>query len=187
MDKTIRIIGQRIKDLRTQRGLTLEEVAERSGCTPGFLSQLERNRAAPSVSMLYAIGKALGVQVTDFLPDTVPVTKVVRHDSREMFHFEGSALHYSPLSTKFPHAALGALLLTFKPAKQVIPTDEVRAHTGEEFIHILEGVLRLWIGDTYYDLYTGDSAYFRSSVKHRLENRSNQPVVALAMISPSIF
>ena len=50
METTIRIIGQRIKELRTQRGLTLEEVAEKSGCTPGFLSQLERNKAAPSIT-----------------------------------------------------------------------------------------------------------------------------------------
>ena len=55
METTIGIIGQRIKELRQERRLTLEEVAEISGCSAGFLSQLERNRAAPSISMLYSI------------------------------------------------------------------------------------------------------------------------------------
>jgi transcriptional regulator with XRE-family HTH domain len=187
MDTTIQIIGQRIKELRMQRGLTLEEVAERSGCSSGFLSQLERNRAAPSISMLYAIGEALGVQVTDFLPDGVSATKVTRHERREHLHFEGSAISYTLLSTKFPHAALGAFLLNFKPANQGLPTDEFRAHAGEEFVHVLDGVLRLWIGDGFYDLYSGDSAYFSSTNKHRLENRSDRPVNVLAMITPSIF
>ena len=187
METTIRIIGQRIKELRSQRGLTLEEVAEKSGCTPGFLSQLERNKAAPSITTLYAIAEALGVKVTDFFPDSINTTKVMRHEHRENFHFQGSAIVYSLLSTKFSHGALAGFLLTMKPANQALPTDEFRAHMGEELVYVLEGVLRLWIGDGFYDLYPEDSVYFKSTVKHRLENHSNQPVVALSLITPSLF
>jgi transcriptional regulator with XRE-family HTH domain len=187
METTIRIIGQTIKDLRSKRGLTLDQVAEKSGCTPGFLSQIERNKAVPSITTLYAIAQALEVQVTDFFPDGINPAKVVRHDRRESFQFEGSAIAYSLLTTKFPHAALGAFLMTIKPASQALPTDEARAHPGEEFFYVLDGVLRLWIGDTFYDLYPGDSVYYRSTVKHRLENRGNQNVIVLGMITPSIF
>jgi transcriptional regulator with XRE-family HTH domain len=49
MDRVIQAVGQRVKELRSQRDYTLEEVAERSGCTPGFLSQIERNKAVPSI------------------------------------------------------------------------------------------------------------------------------------------
>jgi transcriptional regulator with XRE-family HTH domain len=187
MKTTIRIIGQRIKELRSQRGLTLEEVAEKSGCTPGFLSQLERNKAAPSITTLYSIAEALGVKVTDFFPDGINTAKVMRHDRREDFHFQGSAIVYSLLSTKFSHGALAAFLLTMKPADQALPTDEFRAHMGEELVYVLEGVLRLWIGNGFYDLYPKDSVYFKSTTKHRLENRSNQPVIALSLITPSLF
>ena len=187
MYATINIVGQTIKELRSKRGLTLEEVAEKSGCTPGFLSQLERNKAAPSITTLYSIAEALGVKVTDFLPDGIDPAKISRHDNRENFHFEGSAISYSLLSTKFPHGALASFLLTIMPFNQALPTDESRAHVSEEFVYVLDGVLRLWIGDGFYDLYPGDSVYFRSTVKHRLENRSNQQVVALSMITPSIF
>ncbi len=187
MEKTIGVIGQMIRELRSQRGLTLEEVAEKSGCTSSFLSQLERNKAAPSVTTLYSIAAALGVKVTDFLPEGINATKVTRHDRRENFHFQGSAIVYSLLSTKFPYGALAAFLLTMRPANQALPTDEFRAHIGEEFIYVLEGVLRLWIGDGFHDLYQRDSVYFKSTVEHRLENRSNQPVIALALITPSLF
>lgn len=187
METTIRVIGQTIKDLRVRRGLTLDEVAEKSGCTSGFLSQIERNKAVPSVTTLYAIAEALGVHVTDFFPDGANPTKVVRHDARTSFQMAGSAASYATISTKFPYAGLAAFLMTIKPANQALPTDESRAHQGEEFVYILDGVLRLWIGDGFHDLYPGDSAYFKSIVKHRFENRSNQDVLALSLITPSIF
>jgi transcriptional regulator with XRE-family HTH domain len=187
METTIHVIGKTIKDLRTKRGLTLDDVAERSGCTPGFLSQIEHNKAVPSITTLYAIAQALGVQVTDFFPDGINSAKIVRHDHRESFQFEGSAIAYSLLTTKFAHAALGAFLMTIKPTSQALPTDEARAHPGEEFFYVLDGVLRLWFGDGFCDLYPGDSAYYKSTTKHRLENRSKQNVVVLGMITPSVF
>jgi len=187
MDTTIRVIGHTIKKLRTDRGLTLEELAERSGCTPGFISQMERNQAVPSVTTLYAIAEVLGVKVTDFFPDVTNPTKVVRRDERGTFKIEGSAVNYSLLTTKFPHGALQSFILTFSPSEQALPTDEYRAHLGEEFIYILDGDLRIWIGNVSYDLSKGDSVYFKSSVKHCLENRTDRPVVAISMITPSIF
>lgn len=187
MEKVIQAIGQRIKELRLQKNLTLEELAERSGCTPGFLSQVERNRAVPSISLLYAIAEGLDTRVSSFFPETINAAKVVRRNHRESFSFEGSSIVYSLLSTKFPHAAIEAFLLTIIPAREALPTDETRSHKGEEFIYVLQGVLRLWCGETFHDLYPGDSVHFGSTISHRLENRGDQPAVALALITPAIF
>jgi transcriptional regulator with XRE-family HTH domain len=184
---TISVIGQTIKELRSKRGLTLEEVADKSGCTPGFLSQLERNKVAPSITTLYSIAEALGVRVTDFLPDGINPAKISRHDQRENFGFEGSAVSYSLLSTKFAHGALASFLLSILPNTEALPTDEARSHMGEEFVYVLDGVLRLWIGEAFHDLYPGDSIYFRSTAKHRMENRGNRTVLALSLITPSLF
>ena len=76
MDRVIRAVGQRVKELRAQKSLTLEELAERSGCTPGFLSQVERNKAVPSISMLYAIAEALDTRVSDFFPETIRPARI---------------------------------------------------------------------------------------------------------------
>jgi len=187
VDKVIEAIGQRIKELRSQKNLTLEELAERSGCTPGFLSQIERNRAVPSIATLDAIAEALDTRVSDFFPDTIRTAKIVRHGQRETFQFEGSSTIYSLLSTKFPHAAIEAFLMTVLPAREALPTDETRAHVGEEFFCVLQGILRFWYNDTFYDLHPGDTVHFRSTVKHRLENSGAQPVVLLSLITPAIF
>ena len=187
MESTIRIMGQRIRQLRSDTGLTLEEAAERAGCTPGFLSQVERNQAVPSISMLYSIAQALGVKVTHFFPRTTPGTKVVRADAREVFRFEGSSIVYSLLSTNFPDRKLESLLVRMDPVDGALPSDEFRSHPGEEFAYVMEGTLRLWIDDTVHDLHPGDSVHFESVVKHRLENLGDTPMVALWVLTPPVF
>jgi transcriptional regulator with XRE-family HTH domain len=187
VETKIHLVGQMIKDMRLKRGFTLEEIAERSGCTHGFISQVENNKALPSLTTLYSIAEALKTNVSDFFPNAIDPTKVTRHDNRGSFHFEGSAIVYSLLTTKFHHAGLSVFLLTYKPANQALPTDELRMHMGEEFIYVLSGVLRLYIGGKHFDLYQDDSAYFVSTQKHRLENFSDQPTIALSMITPSLF
>lgn len=187
METTIGIIGQRIKELRLERRLTLEEVAERSDCSAGFLSQLERNRAAPSISMLYSIARALGVSITLFFPEVINPTKVVRAEERETFCFEGSPVTYSLLSTQFPDRVMESLLVTIEPSDGSLPADEYRSHPGEEFGHVLEGTLRLWIEDNPYDLLAGDSIHFMATVKHRWENPGRKAVTALWVITPPVF
>ncbi len=137
MENVIEAIGQRLKELRLQKGLTLEEVSERSGCTPGFLSQVERNKATPSISLMYALAQSLETRVSEFFPETIQSAKIVRHDQRESFTFEGSAITYSLLTTKFPHSAIESFLLTILPSSQALPTDESRTHRGEEFAYVL--------------------------------------------------
>jgi transcriptional regulator with XRE-family HTH domain len=187
METTIRIIGQKIRQLRLDSRLTLEEAAERAGCTPGFLSQVERNQAVPSITMLYAIAQALGVKVTHFFPKMSPDTKVVRADAREVFRFEGSSIVYSLLSTSFPERKLETLLVQMDPMDGTLPAYEFRSHPGEEFIYVLEGTLRLWIGDETYELNPGDSTHFKSTVEHRLENPGRKPTVALCVFTPPVF
>lgn len=187
MNKTIRVVGQRIREFRLQQNLTIEEVAERSGCTPGFLSQVERNKAVPSIALLYSIAKALDTSIADFFPETVNVAKVVRHNDPPSFRLDGSPFVYSVRSTKFPSAAIEAFVLTVMPAKDTLPTEQESIHNNEEFGYVLQGVMRFWYGDTYYDLYPGDSIHYSATTRHRLENRGDEPVVALWLISPALF
>ena len=187
VETTIRIMGQKIRQLRLDSRLTLEEAAERAGCTPGFLSQVERNQAVPSITMLYAIAQALGVKVTHFFPKMTPGTKVVRAGERETFHFEGSFIVYSLLSTRFHDRKLECLLVQVNPVDGALPADEFRSHPGEEFAYVLEGTLRMWVGNAAYVLKPGDSIHFKSTVKHRMENPGDKPTVYLCALTPPVF
>lgn len=187
METTIRIMGQTIRQMRLDRQLTLEQAAERAGCTPGFLSQVERNQAVPSITMLYAIAKALDVDVTHFFPQMTIGAKVVRADERETFRFEGSFIAYSLLSTSFPNRTLQPLLVHVNPAEGALPADELRSHPGEEFAYVLEGTLRFRIGDEVYDLNPGDSIHFKSTIPHRMENPRDKPTLYYCVLTPPVF
>jgi len=180
-------MGQKIRELRLENQLTLEQVAERAGCTAGFLSHVERNQAVPSISMLYAIAQALGVKVTDFFPRTTLTTKATRAEERQTFRFAGSFIAYSFLSSDFSDRKLELLLVEVDPIDKGLPADEFRSHPGEEFAHVLQGTMRLWIGDALYDLAPGDSAHFSSTIKHRVENPGESPVIYLAVLTPPLF
>jgi transcriptional regulator with XRE-family HTH domain len=187
VETTIHVVGQRIRGLRLENQLTLEQAAERAGCTPGFLSQVERNQAVPSISMLYAIAHALGAKVTDFLPRTTLGPKVVRAADRQTLRFQGSSLAYSFLSSELPDRKLELMVVEVDHLDKGKPADEFRSHPGEEFAHVLQGTLRLWIGDAVYDLMPGDSAHFNSMVRHRVENPGDSPMTYLAVLTPPLF
>jgi quercetin dioxygenase-like cupin family protein len=68
-----------------------------------------------------------------------------------------------------------------------LPADEFRSHPGEEFAYVLDGTLRLWIGDAIYDLNPGDSIHFKSTVKHRMENPGDKPTVYVCVLTPPVF
>jgi transcriptional regulator with XRE-family HTH domain len=187
METTIQIMGQTIRQLRLDRQLTLEEAAEGAGCTSGFLSQVERNQAVPSITMLYAIAKALGVEVTHFFPLNTSGAQVVRADERETFRFEGSFIAYSLLSSSIPSRKLESILVQVDPVDGALPADEFRSHPGEEFAYVLEGTLRFWIGDAVFDLNPGDSIHFKSTVNHRMENPGEKPTLYYCVLTPPVF
>jgi mannose-6-phosphate isomerase-like protein (cupin superfamily) len=137
--------------------------------------------------MLYAIAKALGVEVTHFFPRMTTDAQVVRADERETFRFEGSFIAYSPLSTSSPNRKLESMLVQVDPVDGALPADETRSHPGEEFAYVLEGTLRFSIGDNEYDLNPGDSIHFRSTVKHRMENPGDEPTLYYCVLTPPVF
>lgn len=187
MDTVITGIGQRIREMRLRREWTLDELAQKTNCTPGFLSQLENGKAAPSITTLYAIAEALDIKITDFFPEIIHPPKIVRKSERQTFRIEGSSVIYSPLMDRLPRATFQSFILTLLPPNQGLQYDEVRAHFGEEFYYVLSGVLRVLIERTFYDLFAGDSIYFHSSHKHRLVNPTDHTTVVLSMITPAIF
>lgn len=187
MDTVITGIGQRIRELRLQRDWTLDELSQKTNCTPGFLSQLENGKVAPSITTLYAIAEVFNIKITEFFPETIHPPRIIRKEERQTFRIEGSSVIYSPLMDRLPRATFQAFILNILPPNQGLQYDEERSHFGEEFYYVLSGVLRVLIENTFYDLFAGDSIYFHSSNKHRLINHTEYPAIVISMITPAIF
>jgi len=178
-------VGERLRELRRIRRATLRQIADRSGLSESFLSQVERGRSSASIASLRKIAEALGVSMADlFEPGGVPGPRVLRRDERP-------ALSFGILGRK--------LLLTPKPLHhlEVFAGElEVGGSTGEqpyahgdseELFVVISGSVQLELDGELFDLETGDSIDYRSSIPHRVTNTGQELAEVMWIISPPSY
>ncbi len=178
-------VGERLRALRRLRRATLRTVAERSGLSESFLSQVERGRSSASIESLRRMADALGVSMADlFEPDRLPGPRVLRRDERP-------ALSFGVLGKK--------LLLTPRPLHhlEVFAGElEVDGSTGaepyahgdsEELFVVLSGTVQLELGGELFELEPGDSIDYRSSTPHRVSNTGQDLAEVMWIISPPSY
>lgn len=163
--------GARIRHLRRRSGLTLQALADQAGISVGFLSQVERDKATPSLGTLAALGEALGVEIDYFVATPKPRDAVSRAGERPLFAVADSSLAYERLTTSLPGGALSALIVRIP----VGYASEIVRHTGEEFVFVLEGRVRQTLGDAIFELGPGDSLHFMGETPHSFANVGEGP------------
>jgi transcriptional regulator with XRE-family HTH domain len=176
-------IGVRIKQLRQQRGLTQEELAARTELTKGFISQLERDLASPSIATLMDILEALGTDVGSFFRETTEETVVYGAD--DMFVKEeddGYTIRW--LVTNAQKNALEPILVTIPVGVKGAEDDP---HEGEEFGYVLSGSVQLVLGEKRYRIKKGGSFYFRPTKLHYLTNAGKVEARVLWVSTPPSF
>lgn len=187
-------VGERLKAIRTSRGMTLRGLGERCGLSAGFLSQLERGLTSASLTSLRELAAALDVPVAELLddPPTVPA-RAARHDvvltitrasSGPPAVLHSGARTYQMLSSRTNGLVLEPLIAQFAPGEHSTPLE---AHEGEEFAYVLDGELTYVIGDDEYVLSAGDSIHLRSNAPHAICNRSDRVVTVLSVLTPRLF
>lgn len=179
-------LAQRIHDFRTQRGLTLEQVAERSGLTRGFLSKVENFRATPSLPALGKISAALGVSIAELVQgaDERPRVVVVRSDERQQVDRDqpGSRIAYYALAHKRHSKAMEPFLLEVPPG---LARSERLAHEQDEFMMVLSGELDCEYGGERFRLGEGDCLYAEGGIEHTVNNPHEQAAKVLCIYAPS--
>ena len=179
-------VGERLRAIRRLRRATLKTVADRAELSESFLSQVERGRANASIGSLKRLASALGVNVADlFEPNGSPSRpRVLRRESRP-------ALTFGTLGRKY--------MLTGRPLEnlQVLvgeveaggsTADEPYTHgDSEELLVVLAGIVSLQLGIEIFELSTGDSIDYRSSVPHRLANIGGDSAEVMWIISPPSY
>ncbi|NUK60074.1 helix-turn-helix domain-containing protein [Streptomyces lunaelactis] len=155
-------VAPRLRELRRRRGLTLEAAAQRAGLSPAHLSRLETGRRQPSLPMLLGLARIYGTTVAELLGEPAPERDpVIRARRREPAAADGWTYHRAG----GPGRAMQALRLVVPYGTQ---GDLVRVHPGEEWLYVMNGRLRLSLGDTVHELAPGDSAHFDSLTPHRI-------------------
>ena len=178
------MIGERINARRNELGLSLRALAKEAELTASFLSQIERDQADPSIKSLRRIADALGVPMLYFLAEDGSADPVVRRDRRKRLVIPESGVTYELLTPD-----LDRKMEMF--VARVHPSDENIAHSlphpAEECILVLEGSLRVTLGENTYDLAAGDSIYFECSTLCSLLATGTEPTVFVSAVTPALF
>ncbi|MGW6984299.1 helix-turn-helix domain-containing protein [Streptomyces sp. NPDC054932] len=156
-------VAPQLRELRRRAGLTLEAAAARARLSPAHLSRLETGRRQPSLPLLLGLARTYGTTVSELLGETPavadPIVRAGGPGAREAdgwtyWQAGGSGRGMQALRVHVPHGRSQGEL--------------VRVHPGEEWLYVLDGRLRLHLGEAEHLLEPGDSAHFDSLTPHRI-------------------
>jgi transcriptional regulator with XRE-family HTH domain len=159
-------IGNRIRKIRLQQGRTIQEVADACQCSKALLSKIETNKVVPAVATLAKIARALGVKVSALMEDdndgNVAFTPNMLSQP-EAFIPTNKGYQIFALAPHVVNKKMQPVL--FRSQKGEVKPHTVR-HEGEEFIYVLEGEVKVHIGNVEYTLKQGESLYFEAAEEH---------------------
>jgi len=180
-------VGKRIAELREGAGITLQELAERTGYTSALLSQFENHMVSPPLGALIRLSRALGVEVGDFFGEVADRNFIlVRNDEREtvsrVASRDGVSLGYTyeALGLGLKDRCMQPFVVTLEPVS--IREKHLSVHDGEEFIFVLTGRMKVRLGDHNDILEPGDSIYFKCTTPHHVTCEGDVPAKILAVI-----
>src|SRR5258708_14441701 len=168
-------VGQRLRDLRRSRAMSLEAVAARTDLSIGFLSQIERGLSSPSLRVLATLADVLGVGIAGLFgakesTKTASDAIVTRERQRAKFNLRRTGISKQLLSPAGSDGRLNLFLVHMEPGGST--GDELYTHDGEESRLVLSGKMKLTVDASIWTLNQGNSFRFATRRPHRFSNPS---------------
>ena len=176
-------IGEALRVRRHELGWSLRDLADRLGCSPSLISQIERGRANPSVSTLYSMVQELDVSLDELLfnerrPAEPPIGgPIQRANERHRIRLASGVL-WDRLTT-VSEPGVEFLYVVYEVGGASSPEDAFQRHAGHEWGYVLSGTLTVTIAFRTYTLEPGDAVSLDSTTPHRLANLGDVPVHAI--------
>lgn len=175
LDRTIDAVGARLKHLRLRRDITLTELAEETGISISTLSRLEAGLRRPTLEQLLPLARAHGVSLDELVD--APPTGDPRINLRPITFGDGSTI--VPLTRRPGGIQAYKFVL---PAGDDDRQPELRTHEGYDWAYVLNGTLRLVLGEHNLTLKTGEAVEFDTRTPHWFGSTSSGPVEFLSLI-----
>lgn len=176
-------IGERIKEIRIERGLTQEELASRAELSKGFISQMERNLTSPSISTLEDVLQVLGYELSTFFASAEEERQVVFRDE-DYFEKIDSDDNYK-VEWIVPNAQKNEMEPVRITLNKGGRTMSDNPHEGEEFGYVTSGSITVHIGNEEYVAKKGESFYIYPEKPHYLSSDEGAEVIWVS--SPPSF
>jgi transcriptional regulator with XRE-family HTH domain len=176
-------IGAVIRARRRQLQLTLQALADAAGISVGYVSQVERDLATPSLGTLAQIARSLDVGVDYFISTPDIESALSRAGERQSFSVSGSSVLYERIGTDFAGNVMSSFIITLPPGYR----SETVSHEGEEIIYVLEGELTVRVEPDEMVLAKGDGFHFRGNRPHAWWNVTDEPARLLWSGTVALF
>jgi transcriptional regulator with XRE-family HTH domain len=167
---TVTKLGPRIRKQRHRLAMTLQQLGAASGVSVGYLSQVERGNATPTLGTLAQVSAALGVDVDFFVSTPKTQDSLTRDGQRPRFSMSGSSLEYEQINASFPGHELTSYVISVPPG---YVSEEV-SHEGEEIIFILDGEIVQVVDGQEHVMRSGDSLHYLGTAPHSWSNQTQE-------------
>ena len=164
-------LGARIRRRRQSMSMTLHRLGAACGVSAGYLSQVERDLAVPTLGTLAGIAAALDVGIDHFISTSRQADHVTRAASRPKFSLAGNSILYEQIGADCAGHELTSFILNMPPGYQ----SETVQHEGEELIYVLEGEVSQVVNGQAFLLRPGDSMHYLGQYPHSWSNPSPLP------------
>jgi transcriptional regulator with XRE-family HTH domain len=175
LDRTLDAVGPRLKRLRLRRDITLLDLAEETGISASTLSRLEAGLRRPTLEQLLPLARAYGVTLDELVD--APPTGDPRVNLRPIDRGDGSFV--LPLTRRPGGIQAYKFIL---PAGDDDRVPELRTHEGYDWAYVLNGTLRLVLGEHNLILKPGEAAEFDTRTPHWFGATNAGPVEFLSLI-----
>lgn len=175
-------VGNKLRLVREERGLTQRELAQRAGISSNAVSLIERDENSPSVSTLQSLAAALNIKMSYFFNDYEPVNILhTKLTDRPAIHSNG--MRIEGIGGKLNYQEMEPFIITLQPnadsgERQVV-------HTGHELVYCISGSVEYLIDGQIYSLETGDTLIFEAHLPHLYRNVTNSDAVMFLVIQTS--
>jgi transcriptional regulator with XRE-family HTH domain len=174
-------VGQRLRILREERGISMRALARRSSLSANALSMIERGLTSPSVSTLNKLATALEVPITAFFRKEPIREQVVFRKASERARVPFLRGVIEGLGGESFAGRVEAFLLTLESGGSSGPHGMI--HTGHEMVFCLRGSLEYEVDAQRYVMEPGDSLIFAAQLNHRWRNPGSHVANAVIVIS----
>jgi transcriptional regulator with XRE-family HTH domain len=186
MEEAFASTGTNIRAIRQARGLTIANVSDITGLSPGYISQVERDKVNPSIATMRSIADALGVAIGALFSDQIAGNSekspriVVRSSEASVAAFSNENIQIRVLSSSRGRRVVMTKIVAVPGAES---GDSV-AHGGEECATVIRGTMEIWLDEEYYVLHEGDTIYVDSGVRHKWRAAKDSQLEVIWVASP---
>jgi transcriptional regulator with XRE-family HTH domain len=184
--KTVLKVGDSVRGIRENKGLSLSDISRRTGLEIKLLSEIEEGKVAPPLGTIIKLAKALDKKMGYFISGTeeFPYTIVRKNEGKFISRFDSKktdtyGYEYMSLAPYKMNRFMEPFLVTLEPTDI---EEERSTHDGQEFIYVLEGTMEVRLGDEIHLLEPGDAIYYDSTVPHLVKCHGDRTTKILAVL-----